>query len=134
MITPGIVVTPSSVHVQSLFPGVSFVEGIPMVLSLSHEMWVASPYLLHFALVVRYLLSVLKSSISVKVSASIPLLLHPVELSPSVENGAYLCPGAFSAAAVLPGSSLLTYSSGVSSLQITFDLSFPVQVLGYFLR
>lgn len=53
MITPVMVVTPSSVQVQSLSPGVSFVGGIPIELKTSQEMWAGSPYLLHFALVVR---------------------------------------------------------------------------------
>lgn len=106
MMTPVIVVTPFSVQVQSLSFGVSFVEGMPIELKTSQDMWADSPYLFHFALVVRYQQSVLVSPISVKIFVVIPARQHPVALSPSYGNVAYLGPGAFSVAAVRPGSFL----------------------------
>jgi UDPglucose 6-dehydrogenase len=65
---------------------------------------------------------------------TVPLLLRPIRLSPSIRGNTCLYPNTFSTTTILPKSSLLACSSNISSLRVAFSLDFPIRILNCFLQ
>lgn len=91
-----------------------------------------SPCLLRFTLMIQCRLSMLGSDVSMGISTSVPLLLRPIRLSPSIRGNTCLYPNTFSTTTILPKSSLLACSSNISSLRVAFSLDFPIRMLNCF--